>query len=215
MSTSRALANLLYTAAGALAGFHLAQRALQNLHPAPLPPLFARWLEHPWRLASLDPAATLDLYGLSAQMVVLDLGCGTGVFTRTAAQMVGPTGHVHAVDLQAPLLQQTRQTLAAAGLSERVQLHHQGASSLPLADGSIDLAIMVSTLGEIPDKVAALGELHRVLAPGARLGITEEWLNPACVLPATVRQLAGESGFQLLHSHQTALTHHQIFIHAP
>jgi hypothetical protein len=46
MSTSRALANLLYTAAGALAGFHLAQRALQNRHPAPLPPLVARWLEH-------------------------------------------------------------------------------------------------------------------------------------------------------------------------
>ena len=215
MSTSRALANLLYTAAGALAGFHLAQRALQNLHPAPLPPLFARWLEHPWRLTSLDPVATLDLYGLSAQMVVLELGCGTGVFTCTAAQMVGPTGHVHAVDLQAPLLQQTRQRVAAAGLSERVHLHHQGASSLPLADGSVDLAIVVSTLGELPDKLAALSELHRVLAPGARLGITEEWLNPACVLPATVRQLAGESGFQLLHSHQSALTHHQIFIHAP
>ncbi|MFM7171458.1 MAG: class I SAM-dependent methyltransferase, partial [Caldilinea sp.] len=118
MSTSRALANVLYTAAGALAGFHLAQRALQNLHPAPLPPLFARWLEHPWRLAFLDPVATLDLYGLSAQMVVLELGCGTGLFTCTAAQMVGPTGHVHAVDLQAPLLQQTRQKVAAAGLSE-------------------------------------------------------------------------------------------------
>jgi SAM-dependent methyltransferase len=82
--------------------------------------------------------------------------------------------------------------VAAAGLSERVHLHHQGASSLPLADGSVDLAIVVSTLGELPDKLAALSELHRVLArwPARITEEAEPRLRAACHGPPARRRKA-------------------------
>lgn len=209
-----ALANMAVTGLGALLGWNITLRAQNHLQPTPFPWQFADLLEHPWRIQALDPGQTLDRYGLAAGMTVLDLGCGSGLFTRTAAHMVGETGRVHGVDLQAAMLERAKKGVQEAGVLERVVLHHCGAYELPFEDDEIDLAILVSTFGEIPDKPAALNELRRVLKPGARLGVTEELYNPSFMLPGTVRRLAVEAGFRLLGKASLAIGYHQIFINA-
>lgn len=83
---------------------------------------------------------------------------------------------------------------------------------LPLPDDGIDVAFIISTLGEIPDKPAALNEVRRVLKPGARLGIADELLNPAFMRLGAVRRCAEESGFQPLHSTHTLTGYHAAFI---
>lgn len=45
------------------------------------------------------------------------------------------------------------------------------AQALPLADGTAEAAWCLGVLCTLPDKAAALGELHRVLGPGGRLGL--------------------------------------------
>jgi ubiquinone/menaquinone biosynthesis C-methylase UbiE len=50
--------------------------------------------------------------------------------------------------------------------------------SLPFADDSYDAALSTWTLCTIPDVVAALGELRRVLKPGATLHFIEHGLAP-------------------------------------
>ncbi len=209
-----ALANLSVAGFGALLGFEATQRAQHNLQPQPLPHQFARLLEHPWRLQVLDPPQILDIAGVTAGVTVLDLGCGTGLFTRTAAHMVGVGGHVHAVDLQAAMLDQASRRANAEGVAERITLHHCGAYELPLPDDAVDVALLVSTLGEIPDKPAALNELRRVIKAGGRLAVTEELYNPAYMLPGNVRRHAQEAGFQPLVSAGELLVHHEIFINA-
>lgn len=209
-----ALANMAVTGLGALLGWNITLRAQNHLQPSPFPWQFADLLEHPWRVQALDPGQTLDLYGLAAGMTVLDLGCGSGLFTRTAAHMVGESGYVHAVDLQAAMLARAKRSLEEAGVLDRVALHHCGAYDLPLEDDEIDLAILVSTFGEIPDKLAALNELRRVLKPGARLGVTDELYNSAFTLPGTVRRLAEEAGFQLIGKASLAIGYHQVYINA-
>ncbi|MEZ4584485.1 MAG: methyltransferase domain-containing protein [Caldilineaceae bacterium] len=72
-------------------------------HAAPIAPL----LDHGLRLRYRDPLETLGLFGIAPGMTVLDLGCGTGLFTAAMARMVGPTGTVHAVDVQQPMLDAT------------------------------------------------------------------------------------------------------------
>jgi len=147
-------------------------------------------------------------------MIVLDLGCGTGLFTRAASHMVGAGGHIHAVDIQAAMLALANERNANEGVGGWVSLHHCGAYELPLLDDSIDVAMVIATLGEIPDKPAALNELRRVLKPGARLGVSDEWLNPAVMLPGTVRRLAQESGFQPLVNAGVLAGYHEVFINA-
>lgn len=209
-----ALANLSATGLGALLGFKATLRAQHNLQPQPLPRQFAGLLDHPWRLQQMEPAQVLDMIGITAGMTVLDLGCGTGLFTCPAAHMVGAAGRVHGVDLQAAMLARTAERTRSEGVDGWVSLHHCGAYDIPLPDDTVDSALLVSTLGEIPDKPAALNELRRVLKPGARLGITEEMYNPSFVLPHHVRQLAQEAGFQPLVDASAFLVYHKVFVNA-
>ena len=162
--------------------------------PRPMPHQFAAMLDHPARLRYRDPVGTLGLLGITAGMTVLDLGCGTGTFTVDMAHMVGDDGTIHAVDIQRSLLEQAQTRVAAAGVAERVQFHHSGAYQLPLPDASCDLALVVATLSQIPDPLAALWELQRVLKPGARLVVSEELPDPAYVSPRVTRARLEEAG---------------------
>lgn len=207
-----ALANMAFTALGVATGFKLTLRAQANLQPHPLPRQFAPLLEHPMRLEYLDPPRLLDAAGVGAGMSVLDLGCGTGLFARTAAHMVGATGRVHAVDLQAAMLAATTARAEFEGVLDRIELHHAGAYQLPLPDDAVDVALVVATLGEIPDKSAALDELRRVLKPGARLAVADEWLNPALMWASHAQRCAEEAGFRRLHRTHTLAGYHILLV---
>jgi len=54
---------------------------------------------------------------------------------------------------------------------------------------------LVTVLGEIPDKVAALRDLHRSLRPGGVLSVTEVLPDPHYQTVARVREPAAEGGF--------------------
>lgn len=206
------IGNTLSLGAGSLVGSQLALRATHQLQPYPMPHQLAQLLDHPMRLRYLHPAEILGMYGVTTGMTVLDAGCGSGLFTQDLAHMVGVQGTVHAADIQAPMLTLTRRRLAAASLLERVQLHCRSIFDLPLPDDAIDLAVAVSTLGEIPDKPAALSELRRVIKPGGRLGITEEMLHPAYILPGSLRDWLEGAGFRQYGRTGSPFCYHTIFV---
>jgi ubiquinone/menaquinone biosynthesis C-methylase UbiE len=153
-------------------------------------------MDHELRLRYRPPLESVAALGLAPGSRVLDLGCGTGLFTEEMARQVGPQGKVHGVDLQTAMLDRAVERLRAANLRDRVSFHHSGAYRLPLADASIDAAILIATLCEIPNKLLALGELHRVLRPGARLAISEEMAHPAYVPPPVVKSWLTDAGFR-------------------
>lgn len=206
------VANMLFAGLGAATGLQATLRATQNLQPYPLPHQMAGLLDNSLRRQYMDPGEVLGMYGVMAGTRVLDLGCGVGVFTVELARMVGETGMVHAVDIQNPMLARTQARVAGAGVYGQVQLHHCGAYDLPLPDDSIDLAVAISTLGEIPDKPAALSELRRVLRAGGRLGVTEELLYPGYLLGGSVRRWAAEAGFQFLARTGSPMCYHMVFV---
>ena len=209
------VANTLATGLGAATGLQASLRASQNLRPYPLPRQFAGLLELPLRRQYLDPGEVLGMYGVNAPMEVLDAGCGTGIFTVEMARMLGgqgsSQGRVHAVDLQPSMIERTQARVAGAGVSGLVQLHQVGLYDLPFTDDSIDLAVLISTLGEIPDKPAALSELRRVLKPGARLGVTEELLFTTYQLAGSARRWIEEAGFRFLAKTGSPLCYHMVF----
>lgn len=207
----RVLANAIAAGAGYATGLQVGLRSGWLRRPRPMPHQLAFTLDSPLRLAYRNPGETLGLYGFRAGMTVLDLCCGSGLFTVEMARMVGPEGVVHAVDVQRPLLDMAANRLADAGMSPRVKLHHTGASRLPLEDASVDLAVIISSLGEIPDKVGALAEVKRVLKPDGRLAISDELLNPSYLPAGYVRRAAETAGFLFGGKSGAGLSYHLIF----
>lgn len=101
---------------------------------------------------------------------VVDVGCGAGLDSLIAARMVGPHGQVIGVDMTAAMLEKARGSATAAGLTN-VEFLEGYAEALPVPEAWADVVISNGVLNLMPDKVAALMEMARVLKPGGRLQI--------------------------------------------
>jgi SAM-dependent methyltransferase len=102
-----------------------------------------------------------DTFALDWSMHVLDLGAGTGIFTRQIRPYVG---RVSAVEPSASM----RASLEESGVEAEVL---EGSDvAIPLADGSIDVAFVAQAFHWF-DPPRALNELHRVLVRGGGLGL--------------------------------------------
>ena len=91
------------------------------------------------------------------------------------------------------MLHKVRERLGAA----RAKLVQASGSSLPFDAGSFDLVFLVTVLGEIPDKRAAMAEFARVLRPGGILAVTEAFPDPDYVRTPVLRRLATAVGFEV------------------
>ncbi len=103
---------------------------------------------------------------------VLDIGCGAGFDTLQAAQQVGPTGRVIAVDMTDAMLEKTRLGAQALGLTN-VDAKLGFAEELPADDASVDVVISNGVINLTPDKMAVMAEVSRVLRPGGRFQIAD------------------------------------------
>jgi ubiquinone/menaquinone biosynthesis C-methylase UbiE len=139
----------------------------------------------------------LDRAGVRAGKKVLDAGCGPGRLTIPLAARVGPAGDVLAVDLQPAMLKRLEARLEARGIRNvRMQRAALGAGSLPPA--TFDRAFLVTVLGEIPDRLGALREIHAALKPGGILSLTEVFPDPHYQSRPAVRRLAEAAGFRVV-----------------
>jgi demethylmenaquinone methyltransferase/2-methoxy-6-polyprenyl-1,4-benzoquinol methylase len=102
--------------------------------------------------------------GLAPGMRVVDVGTGTGLLARAAAEIVGDPSLVTGVDPSAGMI-------AHARVPAGVQLIAGSAEVIPLADGAADFLSMGYALRHISDLAVAFREFHRVVGPGARGGL--------------------------------------------
>lgn len=101
------------------------------------------------------------------QLIVAEIGCGTGFL---AEAFVPRVGEVHCVDVSAGILDEARKHLAAY---PSTRFHRADGSSLPLPTGSVDAAVTNMYLHHTADPAAAIRELARILRPGERLVLTD------------------------------------------
>jgi ubiquinone/menaquinone biosynthesis C-methylase UbiE len=143
------------------------------------------------------PAAMLETFGVTPGDTVLELGPGPGYFTVEAARLAGERGRLVCLDVQPGMIALLRSRLAEHEVKNAHPLLGD-ATRLPLASAAIDCAFLVTVLGEIPDRPAALVELRRVIRPGGVLAITETLGDPDYMLESGTRDLCRASGFDVL-----------------
>ncbi len=102
----------------------------------------------------------------------LDAGCGIGLQALLLADAVGEAGRVVGVDLLAGLLAEARFRAARAGMSGRIEVVAGDVRRLPFTAGEFDWAWSANCVGYgIPDPVAAVAELARVVRPGGPVAL--------------------------------------------
>jgi ubiquinone/menaquinone biosynthesis C-methylase UbiE len=100
---------------------------------------------------------------------VLDVACGTGALTRLVAKTVGPQGRVVGLDLSTDMIAEARRIIIDPSGTAPIEWREGNACALPYKDESFEIVFCEFGLMSIPDRVAALKEMGRVLVPGGRL----------------------------------------------
>lgn len=142
-----------------------------------LNPEHAARLLDPERRTWLNPEEILTALGVRPGMRLADVGAGPGFFSVPAAEMVGASGRVYALDVQPEVLAMLEERAKAMGLASLEALVSTE-DRLPLPDAAVDAALLVNVLHEARDRSALLREVARVIRPGGTVGIVE-WRKEA------------------------------------
>ena len=123
----------------------------------------------------MNPAKTLRGAGIEPGQTVLEVGCGTGFFTISAAELIGDQGCLVAMDALSDYTNRVSKKVQSAGL-KNVRVVNRDALDTGLDAASIDKVLL---FGVIPFPFLPLNrllpEMHRVIKPEGSLAV---WLFP-------------------------------------
>ena len=132
--------------------------------------------------ASLGCGNPMAVAQLQPGEKVLDLGSGGGIDVLLSARRVGASGFAYGVDMTDEMLALARANQVKAGITN-VEFRKGTIEDIPLPPAAVDVVISNCVINLSTDKAAVLREMHRVLVPGGRIGISdvvaEDDLTPA------------------------------------
>lgn len=132
-----------------------------------------------------DVAAALEV---EEGDVIADVGAGAGFFSFRLSPRVGPEGRVLAVDIDAGVLRELRETAQREGFDNIETIVSEPDDPL-LDDGSVDGILVVNAYHEMREYEAMLAGFRRALRPGGRLVILD--MPPRDPTVSRRRQVSG------------------------
>lgn len=155
---------------------------------------------------------------------VAELGCGNfGYFVFPVAKMVGPRGHLFAVDI----LKNTLEDIKKRALQENLQQIETVWSNLEVFKGAkiesavLDQALLINILHQSEKRVEILREAIRMLKTGGKL-LVVEWKNIASPLgpkteqrvnKETLKEAAPKLGLSLSAEFEAGPYHYGLIFH--
>ena len=130
--------------------------------------LLSAGLDRRWRRRAVQELA------LTGRERVLDMCTGTGDLAIEAATSAGGgAADVLGIDFSAEMLRHAVAKIRRGSLSSRIHLARGDATAIPLADESMDVAMVAFGIRNVLDPAKACAEFHRVQCPGGRVAVLE------------------------------------------
>jgi len=126
--------------------------------------------------ALLQPTAPVVASLVGPGASCLDVGCGMGYFTVRLAQLVGPTGHITAVDIQPRMLEGAARWARREGVTDHISFRLSRDPQWVLPE-HYDFILAFWMLHEVPDRKGLLDTLRRVLKRGGQCLLVEPRLH--------------------------------------
>jgi SAM-dependent methyltransferase len=111
---------------------------------------------------------------LPPQPVIVDLGCGPGLFLRDLGERY-PQAKLFGYDVTPAMIAHGRQ-LPTTGARPTLAVHDVATQPLPHAAGTVHLVTMTSVLHVLDEPLPVLAEIRRVLAPNG-LFMLHDWIR--------------------------------------
>ncbi|MHA1974755.1 MAG: class I SAM-dependent methyltransferase [Candidatus Hodarchaeales archaeon] len=123
----------------------------------------------------VDPYKALRNAGLKSGQRILEVGCGPGFFTIPAANIVGETGLVYALDIHPLAIEKIKEIMTKEKILN-IKPILASASEIGLEDGSVDLAFLFGIVHNINGFfLEVLDELHRIIRNDGTLSIKKSF----------------------------------------
>jgi 2-polyprenyl-3-methyl-5-hydroxy-6-metoxy-1,4-benzoquinol methylase len=106
---------------------------------------------------------------------VLDIGCGAGVDALVASKMLGPSGSVLGLDITPEMIQRAEANKKEIG-AENVFFQAGRVQDLAGIDASFDVVMSNGAINLIPEKEEVIEAAFRLLKPGGRLFVADQFL---------------------------------------
>lgn len=151
--------------------------------------------DNPLRRFIHRPEAILGEF-VSPGDTAVDIGCGLGYFSIALAELVGPTGRVIALDVQAQMVERARQRAERKNLGNRIDFRVCTPDRIGF-DGETDFVLAFWMLHEVLDPERLFAKVRSFLRPSGQLMIAEPRLHVSKTrFFATIEQ-AERSGFKV------------------
>jgi ubiquinone/menaquinone biosynthesis C-methylase UbiE len=180
-----------------------ASRAMNN-------PLVASIYEKLWRPAgaammgvggismSAERAKAVDDLRLSGGMKVLDVAAGPGNFTRYLSDHLSGDGIAIGFDISEQMIERA----VRDNRGPHAAYMRGDAQSLPFADNTFDAVCCFAALYLIPNPLAVVDELVRVLRPGGRIAIMTSYGREAAPVKSVLGAVSGRIGVRMFDKDQ-------------
>ncbi|MCE7743286.1 MAG: class I SAM-dependent methyltransferase [Candidatus Heimdallarchaeota archaeon] len=118
----------------------------------------------------MPPQKILNEIEIKPSFFLLDYGCGPGSFSLAAAEIVGKTGKVFALDIHPLAIKKVKKKSSQQGYSN-IEIIHSDCET-GLGDNTIDVALLFDIIHMLSEPEKILQEIHRILKPKGRLSLT-------------------------------------------
>jgi len=121
------------------------------------------------------PANILEEVKIEPGSYILDYGCGPGSYSIAAAELVGRSGKVYALDIHPLAIKKVKGIASKRQLENIETIHSDCKTNLP--ENSIDIVLLYDVFHDLSNPDAVLEELYHVLKPGGILSFSDHHMK--------------------------------------
>jgi len=161
----------------------------------PICPASISWtLDNPIRKLIQNPNKILSHY-IKKGMVVLEIGPGSGLYTRELAKLVGEKGKIIAADIQAKMLKKLKKKIKGKDIEKRIKVVKTNENNINVKE-KVDFVFAMYVVHEVKNPENLLKQAKGLMKKNAKLLLVEPSIEVSEKAFKETIRLAKKAGFK-------------------